>query len=67
MGKTPLTTTQVLMHRELVLYKTPRSLVWQCRYKVDHNWLRSSNHVFNTLHENMGRLQTIRQKISAML
>ena len=42
MGKTPLTTTHVLMHRELVLYKTPRSEVWQCRYKVDHRWLRST-------------------------
>ncbi len=42
MGKTPLPTTHVLMHRELVLYKTPRSEVWQCRYKVDHRWLRST-------------------------
>ena len=42
MGKTPLTTTHVLMHRELVLYKSPRSEVWQCRYKVDHKWLRST-------------------------
>lgn len=42
MGKPQAETTHVLMNRELVLYKSPRSLVWQCRYKVDHKWLRAS-------------------------
>jgi len=42
MGKMLSPTTHVLMNRELVLYKSPRSLVWQCRYKVDHKWLRAS-------------------------
>lgn len=42
MGKALSQTTHVLMNRELVLYKSPRSLVWQCRYKVDHKWLRAS-------------------------
>lgn len=42
MGKPLAETTHVLMNRELVLYKSPRSLVWQCRYKVDHKWLRAS-------------------------
>ncbi len=40
MGKPLAETTHVLMNRELVLYKTLRSEVWQCRYKVDHKWLR---------------------------
>ena len=42
MGKPLADTTHVLMHRELVLYKCLRSEVWQCRYKVDHRWLRAS-------------------------
>lgn len=42
MGKPLAETTHVLMNRELVLYKSPRSDVWQCRYKVDHKWLRAS-------------------------
>lgn len=42
MGKPLAETTHVLMNRELVLYKSPRSDVWQCRYKVDHKWLRGS-------------------------
>ena len=42
MGKILSPTTHVLMNRELVLYKSPRSSVWQCRYKVDHKWLRAS-------------------------
>lgn len=42
MGKPLADTTHVLMNRELVLYKSPRSEVWQCRYKVDHRWLRAS-------------------------
>lgn len=42
MGKPLAETTHILMHRELVLYKSPRSDVWQCRYKVDHKWLRAS-------------------------
>jgi len=42
MGKPLADTTHVLMSRELVLYKSPRSDVWQCRYKVDHKWLRAS-------------------------
>jgi len=42
MGKPLAETTHVLMNRELVLYKSPRSEVWQCRYKVDHRWLRAS-------------------------
>ncbi len=42
MGKPIAETTHVLMNRELVLYKSPRSEVWQCRYKIDHRWLRAS-------------------------
>ncbi len=42
MGKPQAETTHILMNRELVLYKTSRSLAWQCRYKVDHKWLRAS-------------------------
>lgn len=42
MGKPLAETTHVLMNRELVLYKSPRSDVWQCRYKVNHKWLRAS-------------------------
>lgn len=42
MGKALAETTHILMNRELVLYKSPRSEVWQCRYKVDHKWLRAS-------------------------
>ena len=42
MGKPLAETTHVLMNRELVLYKSPRSEVWQCRYKIDHRWLRAS-------------------------
>lgn len=42
MGKPLALTTHVLMNRELVLYKSSRSEVWQCRYKVDHKWLRAS-------------------------
>ncbi len=42
MGKPLAETTHILMNRELVLYKTSRSLAWQCRYKVDHKWFRAS-------------------------
>ena len=35
-------TTHVLMYRELVLYRRPRSLVWQCRLKVNHQWIRAT-------------------------
>ncbi len=42
MGKPLAETTHILMNRELVLYKSPRSEVWQCRYKVDHKWFRAS-------------------------
>ncbi len=35
-------TTHVLMYRELVLYRRPRSQTWQCRYKIDHQWIRAT-------------------------
>ena len=42
MGKTLAETTHILINRELVLYKSSRSEVWQCRYKINHKWLRAS-------------------------
>jgi integrase len=42
MGKPLAETTHILINRELVLYKSSRSEVWQCRYKIDHKWLRAS-------------------------
>jgi len=35
-------TTEVLLDRELVIYRRERSNVWQCRYKVDGKWQRTS-------------------------
>jgi len=33
-------TTHVLLENELIVYRRPRSRVWQCRYKVDGAWQR---------------------------
>jgi integrase len=33
-------TTHVLLENELIVYRRPRSRVWQCRYKVDGTWQR---------------------------
>jgi hypothetical protein len=35
-------TTHVLMANELVLYQREHSNVWQCRYKVDGIWQRTT-------------------------
>ena len=35
-------TTEVLLERELIVYKRERSKVWQCRFKVDGAWQRAS-------------------------
>ena len=34
--------THQLIHRNLTLYQRERSAVWQCRYKVDNKWIRST-------------------------
>jgi hypothetical protein len=35
-------TTHVLLDRALILYRRPRSTVWQCRYKVGGVWQRAT-------------------------
>lgn len=35
-------TTEVLMHRELIVYVRERSTIWQCRFKVDGKWQRAT-------------------------
>ena len=35
-------TTEVLLERELIVYRRERSKVWQCRFKVDGLWQRAS-------------------------
>lgn len=35
-------TTHVLLENELIVYRRPRSRVWQCRYKVDGVWQRAT-------------------------
>ena len=35
-------TTEVLMERELVVYRRERSNIWQCRFKVDGVWQRAT-------------------------
>ncbi len=35
-------TTHTLIERELILYRRERSAIWQCRYKVDGQWLRAT-------------------------
>lgn len=35
-------TTHILVERKLVLFQRPRSKVWQCRFKIDGKWQRSS-------------------------
>ncbi len=37
-----LDSTYEIYPRELILYKRPKSTVWQCRYKVDGEWLIAS-------------------------
>lgn len=34
--------THQLIHRNLTLYQREHSAVWQCRYKVDNKWIRST-------------------------
>ena len=36
--------THVLIDRALIVYRRERSDVWQCRYKVDGKWQRTSTH-----------------------
>ena len=35
-------TTHTLIERELILYRRERSAIWQCRYKIDGQWLRET-------------------------
>jgi len=35
-------TTHILVPHKLVLFKRPRSEVWQCRFQIDSKWQRSS-------------------------
>ncbi len=35
-------TTHTLLNRKLVLYKRENSEAWQCRYKVDGKWQRTT-------------------------
>ncbi len=35
-------TTHQLIHRNLTLYQREHSAVWQCRYKIDNRWIRST-------------------------
>ena len=37
-----ISTTHVLLERELIIYLRERSNVWQCRYKVDGKWQRAT-------------------------
>jgi len=37
-----ISTTHTLLEHELVLYQRERSDVWQCRYKVDDKWQRTT-------------------------
>ena len=37
-----LDTTHVLLENELILYRREHSNIWQCRYKVDGKWQRTS-------------------------
>jgi hypothetical protein len=34
--------THQLIHRNLTFYQREHSAVWQCRYKVDNKWIRST-------------------------
>ena len=38
-------TTHILIPHALVVFKRPRSTVWQCRYQVDGKWQRESTRV----------------------
>ena len=40
-------TTFLLVPHALVVFKRPRSMVWQCRYKVDGKWQRESTKEYN--------------------
>jgi integrase len=35
-------TTHQLIHRNLTLYQREHSAVWQCRYKIDNHWIRTT-------------------------
>lgn len=35
-------TTHILVDHKLVLFKRPRSQVWQCRFQIDGKWQRES-------------------------
>lgn len=37
-----LETTHVVSENEIIVYRRERSSIWQCRYKVDGVWQRSS-------------------------
>jgi integrase len=37
-----LNTTEVVLERQLIVYRRERSTVWQCRFKVDGVWQRAS-------------------------
>jgi hypothetical protein len=40
--KQRITTTHVLIERQLIVYKRDRSAVWQCRFSVDGKWQRTT-------------------------
>jgi hypothetical protein len=35
-------TTHQLIHRNLTIYQREHSAVWQCRYKIDNQWIRAT-------------------------
>jgi integrase len=41
------TTTHILVERKLVLFQRPRSKVWQCRFKMDGKWQRTSTGAYD--------------------
>lgn len=43
-------TTHALIPRQLVVFKRPRSSVWQCRFQIDGKWQRNSTNERNLTH-----------------
>lgn len=44
-----LDTTHTLLENELVIYRRERSGIWQCRYKVDGKWQRTSTKQYDVI------------------
>ena len=40
-------TTHILVPHKLVLFKRPRSEVWQCRFQIDKKWQRTSTNSYD--------------------